>query len=92
MAKKTAKRKASTKAKKSYRVPMQAILTFVRMLEQEGQLDKFIQDATQAKAALTMDAKAVGFVKKYLDRQELHPAAARAIRARPRDPCPCINR
>jgi hypothetical protein len=102
MAKKAAKRKtkrasagrkAKSKVRKGYRVPMQAVAAFTKMLEQEGRLDEFIRDADTARVTLAMDEKCIAFVKEYLDRKQLQPVAASTVRRSGRDdPCPCIRR
>jgi hypothetical protein len=104
MAKKAAKSKTkrASAGKKGYRVPVHAVLAFAKMLRDEGHDDKFGKNAKKSSVALTMDAKAVAFVRKYLDDKKLHPKAAQALKirpqrakamaARPTDPCPCVDR
>jgi hypothetical protein len=111
MAKKAAKsktkkasagKKTSTKANKGYRVQLPSVLAFVEMLKKEGQLDQFLKDEEESGAALTMDAKCIAFVKKFVSDKGLpNPnqalaapkghAIAKGLAAASKVPvCPCF--
>ena len=71
-------------AKKGYPVPLPAVLAFAAMLKKQKRLAHFLREAENSEVALTMDAKTAAFLRSYLDSNELHSEAARALRIKAR--------
>jgi hypothetical protein len=86
MAKK-AKAKAKTTAARrtaGTRVPMHAVVHFIRMLQDRKHAAKFIAHAKRSKASITVPPKGVNFINSFMKDHSLPNArAAKSI-----DPCP----
>jgi hypothetical protein len=84
MAKKAKAKTTASRRAAGTKVPMHAIVHFVRMLQDRKRAAKFIAHARKSKASITVPAKGVDFINGFLKDHNLPNArSAKAI-----DPCP----
>jgi UDP-N-acetylglucosamine 2-epimerase len=83
VSKKSAKR-SGTNDKKVLRVPMHSVVHFVRMLHDEKHAAKFMKEARDSNAVVTLHPDTIKFVRDFVSNNQLHHSMATKVI----DPCP----
>jgi hypothetical protein len=73
-----------TYAEKPLKIPLHAVITFLKMIEEHKQTEKLAEAAKSKNAFVTVDPETVNFVKDYLVENNLHehPIAQHVVNAR----------
>lgn len=83
-AKKAKKKTSASRKTAGTKVPMHAVVHFIRMLHDRKHAAKFIAHAKRSKASITVPPKGVNFINSFMKDHNLPNAGA----AKSIDPCP----